>query len=179
MNKPLSAADVGRIIDELTGSTSFKIYLLDAFNKDTMRKMIKKKEEERYANKDFFLIFYDLAQVGHWCCMVIDYIERKAYFYCSFGVFIDEQYKYKVRGKKEGDLVKSTLRYLFRKGFEIHYNNKALQNVSSSVCGRYCALYIVMNISNDINPDDFNLLVEETCEKEGLSPDELILDITK
>lgn len=181
MNDPLSIFDCCEIINDLIDNATLKIYLLDKYNKNDMFKMIKKKNRYNYEKRDFFMIMYDLAEIGHWCCMTIDYVEKTAYFYCSFGIFIDGQYDYRVRKspKDDNDLVRSILRYLFRSGYEVHYNNKAMQNMASSVCGRYCALYLAMNYEEKITPDDFNALIEETCERKNMTPDEVVLNITK
>ncbi len=180
MNKPLSIHDVSVILDKLTGDLSFKIYLLDKYNKKSMFEMVKRKSKNKTGRKDYFMILYDLAEVGHWCCMVIDYDNMTAYFYCSFGIFIDDQFNYRVKPSSDddNDLVRSMLRYLYKNGFEVHYNNVSMQDISSSVCGRYCAVYIALNEKEDVTPDEFNMLITESCKKENITPDELILDIT-
>lgn len=180
MDQPLAISDCATIIDDLIGISQLKLYLLDKYNKKEMCKMIKRKDRENYEDKDYFMIMYDLAEIGHWCCMIINYMEKTAYFYCSFGIFIDSQYDYRVKKSQEddNDLVRSVLRYLFRRDYEVHYNNKTMQNIESNVCGRYCALYIAINVEEDMTPDSFNELINRSCIKNNTTPDEVILNIT-
>lgn len=178
MNEPINMLDVGQMVDNLLPNRHIKLYMLDSYNKKSLSKMIKDKAQQKYKNKDFFMIMYDLSEIGHWCSLIINYVKKSAFFYCSFGVFIDNQFKYGIKKQEDNDLVRSLLRYLFRKGFEVHFNNVQLQKYTSSVCGRYCAVYISLNVDADITPDEFNELILNRCEEIDCTPDELILIMT-
>lgn len=178
MNIPLSIFDVKKIIDSITDNYPFKLYYLDSDNKSSMFSMIKRKLTSSYQDKDYFMIMYDLDTIGHWVCLVVDYYANTAYFYCSFGVFIDSQFDFSVKPVKDPDLVKGILRYLHKRGFEVHYNNKQMQDVDSSICGRYCALFLCYNINDSFTPDEFNDYIIYQSEKYHVTPDEIVLSLT-
>lgn len=176
---PISQFDIQNIINNLVDDDDeFPIYLISEDNKKSLTSLIYKHTKKSPYNKDLFLIFYNLGGYAHWCAMVINYQTKTAYFYCSFGIFIDGQYAFANSHIDDHSLVKTILKKLFKIGYEVHYNNQQIQGTISNACGRYCALFLALNLIDDVNPDKFNSIILNDSQRYQLSPDEYIINIT-
>lgn len=178
----LSQFDIATLINNLADQDGYdlhyKLHLVTDKNKDHIKHLILSHSTNPQVDREFFLLYYNLGKKGaHWACLVIDYDGGQAYFYCSYGIFIDNQFKYGDNKSYHSDLVKSLLKRLYKLGFTIHYNNSQLQHFNSNVCGRYIALFLYFNMIDDFNPDDFNSLILNN--KQRLDPDDFVLSITK
>jgi len=178
----LSQYDIATLINNLAEDDGYdldyKLHLVTDTNKDHIKNIILSNSKNPRFDREFFLLYYNLGKKGaHWACLVVDYENRQAYFYCSYGIFIDNQFKFGDNKTYHNNLVKSVLRRLYKLGFTIHYNNSQLQHFNSNVCGRYIALFIYFNMIDDFNPDDFNTLIINN--KKRVDPDDYVLSITQ
>lgn len=176
-DKQLSQYDIATLINNLAKDDDIElnntIHLVTATNKQKIKQMIYNKK----TGKDFFLLYYYLGKRGaHWASLVVDYDNRNAYFYCSYGLFVDGQFKYGDNKTQHDELVKSCLRRLYKLGFQINFNNSQLQHFNSNVCGRYCGLFLYFNMIDDIDPDEFNEIILNN--KKKLDPDDFVLQLT-
>lgn len=181
--KALNQFEVSQICDHILLENDidphyYTLYLLSNDNKDKLKYMIKTKIKNEYQGIDYFLLFYDLRNTAHWCAMVINYTHQYAYFYCSYGIFMDTQYNYSKSKIIDSDLVKSLLKSLYRLGYEVHYNNQQLQSVHTNVCGRYCGVFLAFNMIDVINPDEFNDWIIKCSNQDDVSYDVFITNFT-
>lgn len=88
----------------------------------------------------YTLILYQLAKIGHFCCVFRDRFGTLNFF-DPIGTKIDDELKHVQRGYKAPYHNFTYLTRLFyRSGEDVEYNNYQYQIPTSTVCGYWCAL---------------------------------------
>jgi len=183
MQKNLSEDDVATIISGLMNDNNIKVpnvklrVVLDKYDFTYLKKLVSMHyHAPPKGGKDYFLVYYQITKTSaHWCSMVIDYKKKELFFYCSHGIYIDNHIL--VSDDKDRTFITYIARYLYKNGYDIHYNSYKLQEFDVNTCGRYAALFLLYNVIGSSNPDQFNSLIVNN--DYGFTPDEYIYHITE
>ena len=175
MNKDLSLKEVGDIIRG-------DFFLINKDNKKSLYQL--RAQSERTGTIKKALVHYqtgndEYTATGHWCAIIINPTKHSVYFFDSFGDFPDSQIskipmRYREMTGQVGKEIGKFLYDCYKSGYDVRYNEVKLQDDKSSVCGRYCGIFL----RHESEPEVLATIVTQLAKKHNMTPDEIILAAT-
>lgn len=122
-------------------------------------------------NGKCLLLFELKNNFGHWVCIILN--KKNIYFFDSYGTFPDKELEYiPQKYKKQSGQDYANLSALFdiamKDGYTLDYNANKLQDDSTNVCGRWCAMRM---INNHLDNDSFSTYYIKKSNRMGKTPD--------
>lgn len=111
---------------------------------------------------------------GHWLCMFKN--NNIVYFFDSYGLDVEQQKKY--MNKRMFRKANYLSRLLKRMPYNLDVNRTKYQEMANGIntCGRW----VTVRLNNsDLNDSEFKEYIFGLCKEHNVSPDELVVELTK